>query len=243
MSTNTTPTPFSAIPNTADPLVKLVTSPTALETSINGNERRVPLVAVPRLAYTAGYYLSPEHWEALRTGETLLLPDHPVLPAGAYVLDDAEHQLEHLRYGSLAATSLDWRAVENNEVVPAYDGPRSDHGGLFLFPEGLVDGRLQPTDSMVASVNEFDEGNLWSRQVRYRKRTVSMMVTLTSADELATFYSFMTHLRGRYRAFRYRHFVDDVERTWRLASDSFALKFYRPTLAECELRIVHLEKE
>lgn len=242
MSTNTS-TIFPAVPNTSDFITKKVSFLTALETSRIGHEARDSLRAVPRLAYTAGYYVGPEVWEALRTGTTFQLPAHLTLPAGVYELEDAEHQLEHVKYSVDALAKIDWRLLENEEEVAPYDGPRSAHKNMFLFPADLVDGRLQPTDATACDVNEFDEGNLWSRQVRYRKRTVSLLVYMSGAEELDRFYRFMHHLRGRYGAFRYQHFVDDVERTWRLASDSFTMKFYDAGKAECSLSITHLEYE
>lgn len=243
MSTNTTPTLFSAVPNTADPIEKTVAFLTALETSRAGYEARDSVRAVPRLTYTAGYYLGPEDWAALRATDTFLLPAHLTLPAGVYELEDPDSQLEHLRYGALAQASIGWRLLDNDELVPVYDGPRSSHGNLFLFPADLVNGREQPKDSTTWNVHEFDEGNLWSRSLRYRKRTVSVLVTLSGAGEIARFYSFMHHLRGRFRAFRYQHFVDDVERTWRLSSDSLTLKFFNATTAECSLSLTCLEYE
>ena len=82
-----------------------------------------------------------------------------------------------------------------------------------------------------------------SRQLRYRKRTVSVLCTVSGAAEVAAFYAFLHHCKGRYQAFRYQHFTDDRERTWRLASDDVALTFRRPDLVECQLRMTHLENE
>lgn len=243
MSTNTTPTLFSAVPNTSDYIEKTVSHLTVIETSRAGYEARDAVRAVPRLTYKAGYLLGPDDWAALRATDTFLLPAHMTLPAGVYELEDPEHQIEHVKYGALARASILWRALENDETVPAYDGPRSEHKGLFLFPSDLVDGSEQPVDETTWSVNEFDEGNLWSRSLRHKKRTVSVLVYMSGQEELDRFYRFMHHLRGRYRAFRYQHFVDDVERTWRLASDSFTLKFYNATRAHCLIRMTHLEHE
>lgn len=239
-----TPTPFSATPNTAASVVKTLAWATSLETSKAGHERRDPARAVPRLSYSAGYVLESADIAALRVGSVFSLPAHPLLPAGDYELTESA-ELEHMRYGGqgLAAVALEWLAVENTEAVPLYTGPTSEHGGLFLFPPSLADGRLQPRDRTTWSAHEFDEGHVRSRKLRYRKRTTSVLVTLTNEAELATFYSFLHAMRGRFGAFRWQHFIDTDERTWRLASDSVAFTFHRANLCEAELRLTELEFE
>ena len=234
-------TQFLAVPNTGENIRKQYEWLTDVQPSRNGTEgERSKLRAEPRVVFNASYYIDQFDMHELRAGDVFELLDHPILPNGQYELLEPNVELEHVSFGAMASVSLAWLVVNSSRPLPAADYPLID--GALYFPEQLLNGREGAKESIAASVNEFDAGHLRSRRVRYKKRTLSVLVSLFNEQEIALFESFLMTVAGRHRAFKMRHPVDGVLKTFRLSSDSVELNYYTTQIAECSLRITELDE-
>lgn len=152
-------------------------------------------------------------------------------------LSDDSFSLEVLSPTAYQA-ALAFESDSVQEPIPAYSGPLS--AGLPLLAE-RHDWRAKPQRQTAWSANTFDNGHLSTFELRHRKRTVPVQFTLLSRDAALAFRLFIRQLRGRFQAFRWVAF-DGVERTYRLASDTWELQWHGSATATCSLRFVELEE-
>lgn len=138
---------------------------------------------------------------------------------------------------SIAMLSLSFFTDKSFEAIPAYTGPTS--AGLPLLT-ARHNWTAKPAKQTAFNQNRFDAGNLALIDTRHIKRSVGVRFDLFGLDEIRAFRTFIRQLRGRYQAFRWVAF-DGVERTYRLAADSWSLEWRGTHTAGASLRFLELE--
>lgn len=139
---------------------------------------------------------------------------------------------------SVHTAALTFESDSVLEPIPAYNGLTS--GGLPLLAEAH-DWSAKPARETGFSANSFDNGHLSTFELRHAKRTVPVQFTLMSRNAALEFRLFMRQLRGRAGRFRWVAF-DGIERTYRLAADTWQLKWTGSATAICSLRFVEIEE-
>lgn len=131
-------------------------------------------------------------------------------------------------------TSFSFVTDQLFEPIPTYTGPTT--AGVPLLPN-RHDWNAKPLTQTSYSQNKFDAGNLSSRHLRHTKKSVSVRFDFFGRAEILAFRLFIRQLRGRAGTFRWVAF-DGIERTYRLGSDTWQLKWRGTRIASCSLRFV-----
>lgn len=163
-----------------------------------------------------------------------------VMPAGgqaAYPMVRArlegDRGFEYVTNG-LIRTSLTFRLLDFDEVVPAYTGPMSS--GLPLLAN--VDGGQAIVETVKVVENRVDKGHLVLAERLYSKRSVTLLLRWNTREQISTFRNlFISRLQGSVGRLRYTLPGDGVERTWALAQDFIEITTWRAGLAECSISL------
>lgn len=260
MSTQST---FTLWPDGSAPIVERFTERTSVLVAFDGSEQRTPCRAQPRYELSGSFVLFDQEADALAAldaGAEVLVPAWPhgfaTKAAADAVAKPAGQFYEHggLFYPLFPARlGADSYALEIKRpgVLLTNLNFTSDAVAEPLFANAPTDAEVEavlfhdyrsgsPVAELQYSANRFDEGNLATFDLRHTKKTLAFSSTLFGRNEIAIVRKFLLSKRGRAHSFVLKDPRDSTPRRWRMASDTWELRYLTAATAEVQLKLVEV---
>lgn len=114
-------------------------------------------------------------------------------------------------------------------------------GSPIAAPKGLAHNfDIALKEMHQRAMQRFDAGFVREQELRYKKRVLTLKVSLFGESAIHEFRRFVCALQGAAGAFRWTP-LGEAEGVWRLGSDSVSITHITRSVAECTLTIVELE--
>lgn len=193
-------------------------------TAANGEQLIAGLSATTRKAY--------------RTPAGLIAADTPPAAysyhtplANAQLADAVQTKHTSGNYSTIKAA---YRLIGFKEHIT----PLLDPTPLFVFKHNFID---SINDKLDIDAKEFiGDGGGFLGLTRYTKKSRSISITLTSAEEIAAFRAFFFTVQGRAKAWQLADPLTGTLGNYRFAADAIEINYKSPALAEVKASIVKL---